>query len=674
MGDSHCGPGATLPPPVAGAKRHIVALIGPPNSGKSTLFNRLTGLRQKVANFPGVTVEHHMGRARVEGGREVYLIDLPGVYSLNPRTEDEQVSHDVLIGNMKYLPRPDAILLILDSTNLARHLVLAAPVLSLAMPTLVILNMADDLAKRGGDVDPVALSQQLGAPVALVSAAKGQGLDKVFAFLNGATHDVVDNVPQPAPHAPLHTGARLIAGVPLPAEAVPTVPAPNGAPRPFVRMQLPVLNDIPNCRAWAADIGSNTGYRAPAPPHWTRRLDAIFLHPVFGPLVFILVVIGVFETIFSGAKPIMDAVQAGINASGTWIGTLIPNPTLKSLVVEGVWSGVGNVVGFLPQILLLFLFIGVLEDSGYLARAALIADRTMSRFGLQGKSFIPLLSAYACAVPAIMATRTIENKRDRMATILIAPFMTCSARLPVYTLVIAAFIPDKPLLGFFLHTQAAAMLGLYILGFAAAVATARLLKSTVLRSKKSSFVLEMPPYRWPTPRSLMLRLYDRSKVFLRRAGTVILWVAIGIWVLAHLPLSGGKAPDIANSFAGEVGHAVEPAIKPLGFNWKIGIGLITSLAARETIVSTLGTIYGIEGGEENSRDLQSAVAHDMSPGGAAALLVFFAFAMQCMSTIAVVRRETGGWGWPAAQFAYMTGMAYVCAFATNKLVTAWLAS
>jgi ferrous iron transport protein B len=327
-------------------------------------------------------------------------------------------------------------------------------------------------------------------------------------------------------------------------------------------------------------------------------------------------------------------------------------------------------VVFLPQILLLFLFIGILEDSGYLARAALIADRTMARFGLQGKSFIPLLSAYACAVPAIMATRTIENKRDRIATILIAPFMTCSARLPVYILIIAAFIPEKPLLGVFFGTRAAALLGLYVLGFLAAILTARLLKSTVLRTSRSSFMLEMPPYRWPTVRSLGLRLVDRSRVFLRRAGTVILAVAVVIWVLAHLPLSGGKTPPIEHSLAGMIGHTAESAIAPLGFNWKIGIGLITSLAAREVIVGTLGTIYGMEGTSQ-SVGLQQALRQDLTPGGAAALLVFFAFAMQCMSTIAVVRRETAGWRWPAVQFAYMTVLAYACAFLTNRVVSIW---
>ena len=389
-----------------------------------------------------------------------------------------------------------------------------------------------------------------------------------------------------------------------------------------------------------------------------------------GPLVFLLVVVAVFQTIFNGARPLMDGIDALIKTSGVWLGHLLPNDALRSLLIDGIWTGVGSVVVFLPQILLLFLFIGILEDSGYLARAALIADRTMARFGLQGKSFIPLLSAYACAVPAIMATRTIEDKRDRIATILIAPFMTCSARLPVYILIIGAFIPDKHVLGPFLGMRAAVLLGLYVLGFVAAILTARLLKSTVLKSRRSSFMLEMPPYRWPTVRSLALRMLDRSKVFLVRAGTVILGVAIVIWALSYLPLHDGKPPAIENSFAAGIGHFVEPAIKPLGFNWKIGIGLITSLAARETIVSTLGTIYGMK--EEGSQQgLQQALRQDLTLGGAVALLVFFAFAMQCMSTIAVVRRETGGWFWPGVQFAYMTGLAYLCAFLANLLVSIW---
>src|SRR5215469_7831268 len=418
MGDCHGCPAATMTLPSIATRRQIVAIVGPPNSGKSTLFNRLTGLRQKVANFPGVTVEHRMGRAKLDGEHEVYLVDLPGVYSLTPRTEDERVTHDVLTGSMKDMPKPDAVLLILDSTNLSRHLVLAAPVLSLGLPTLVILNMADDLGARGGQVDSAELAMQLGSPVALVSAAKGLGIEKVLQFLAGTT---------------------------------------QGAAHQKPLMELPVIQDIPKCRAWAAHAGSKAKYHAPAPPLWTRRLDAIFLHPVLGPLIFLLVVIGVFETIFAGAQPIMDAIDDGIQASGAWVAAHIAYAPLRSLLVDGLWSGVGSVVKFLPQILILFLFIGILEDSGYLARAALIADRTMARVGLQGKSFIPLLSAYACAVPAILATRTIENKRDRFATILIAPFMTCSARLSPYLLITAAFIPNRRLLGGFLSAQTAAM-------------------------------------------------------------------------------------------------------------------------------------------------------------------------------------------------------------------------
>ena len=363
----------------------------------------------------------------------------------------------------------------------------------------------------------------------------------------------------------------------------------------------------------------------------------------------------------------MDWLQALIQSSGAWLNTVLPHSIFTSLLVDGVWTGVGSVIVFLPQILLLFLFIGILEDSGYLARAALIADRTMAKMGLQGKSFIPLLSAYACAVPAIMSTRTIENKRDRLATIMIAPFMTCSARLPVYTLIIAAFVKEQPLVGPFLGTQAGAMLGMYVLGFLAAVFTARVLKSSVLKSERTPFVLEMPPYRMPTLQSLGLRLYDRSKVFLRRAGTVILAVAVVLWVLAHLPLQDGKPPAIGDSYAGMIGHAIEPVIKPLGFNWKIGIGLITSIAAREVIVGTLGTIYGMEGTAQ-SEGLRQALQNELSLGGAFALLIFFAFAMQCMSTIAVVRRETGGWRWPVIQFTYMSFLAYAGGFAVNHLV------
>ena len=609
-------------------------MVGPPNAGKSTLFNRLTGLHQKVANYPGVTVEHRMGRLKARyidtsTALNIELVDLPGIYSLNARSEDERVTRDVLAGLMPGVPRPDAVLLILDATNLGRQLMLAAPVLATELPTMVLLNMSDDLAKRGGVVDIPTLSKQLGAPAALISARSGKGFDQIYDFLNA----------QLAPPKPV---------------------------------QLPILHDVPKTRKWAAQMSHVSGYVAPAPTLWTRRLDKLFLHPVAGPVIFLAVVIALFQSIFTLAKPMMDGIQALITSSGHLLERVLPASPFRALLIDGVWNGVGAVIVFLPQILLLFLFIGFLEDSGYLARAALIADRTMNRIGLQGKSFIPLISAYACAIPAVLAARTIENKRDRMATILIAPLMTCSARLPVYTLIIATFIPDYHLLGNFVGVRAMAMLSLYVLGFLAAVFTARLLKSSILKSERTPFILEMPPYRWPKPSQLGLRLLDRSKVFLHRAGTVILTVAIVLWVLLHVPLQNGQAPPIEKSVAGQVGHFIEPAIQPLGLNWKVGIGLVSSLAAREVIISTLGTIYGTEGKDEAATGgLQHAIRQDLSPAGATALLVFFAFALQCMSTIAVVRRETGGWKWPAAQFGYMLVLAWVGSFMAFHVVK-WL--
>ncbi|MFI5206628.1 MAG: ferrous iron transporter B [Gemmatimonadales bacterium] len=608
--------------------RVSVALIGPPNSGKSTLFNELTGMRQKVANYPGVTVEHRVGRVLASASSTVELIDLPGTYSLQPQSEDERLTEDVLLGRRPGVPQPKAIILVLDATSLSRHLALAAPVLALGLPTLVVLNLADDLERRGGTVDTAALAQRLGAPVALVSAKQRRGLETVREFLTGRF-------------------------------GLPT------------RVELPVVNQIPACRAWAARLADQSAYRAPAPPEWTRRLDGVFLHPWAGPLLFAAVVLLVFQGMFSIAAPLSDLLERGITGAGEFIFAAVPVGLVRDVVVHGAWKGVGSVVVFLPQILVLFLFIGVLEDSGYLARAAVIADRTMARIGLQGKSFIPLLSAYACAVPAVMATRTIESRRDRIATILIAPFMTCAARLPVYTLIIAAFLPDTRLLGPFLGVRAAAMVGLYALGFLAAVATARLLKSTVLKSERAPFILELPPYRLPTLRSLGFRLLDRAKAFLTRAGTVILAVSLALSLLSSLPRTNGAAPNVTESMAGTMGRTIEPAIRPLGFDWRVGIGLVTSLAAREVIVGTLGTIHGVSG-DERSAGLQRALRQSLTPGGAAALLVFFAFAMQCMSTLAVVRRETGSWRYPLLQFSYMLALAYGGGLAANWTVTAML--
>jgi len=601
-----------------------VALIGPPNSGKSTLFNRLTRLRQKDGNYPGVTVEQRVGLLAGRG-HEIRLIDLPGVYSLTPYSDDERVAVDVLTGQMDGLPRPDAVLLVLDVTHLSRQLVLAKPVIALGLPTLVLLNMADVFAKGGGSLDVLKLATELGTPVAMVSATQGTGLDAVDRFLR-QDHDQ----------------------------------------RPSAL--LPVLQDLPQSRKWASQVGRRIDYQQHLPSVWGRRLDDVFLHKIWGPIIFVIVVGAVFQTVFGLGQPMSTAFQDLLTKLGQQAAPLVPDGILRSLLLDGLWKGVSSVLVFLPQILLLFLFIGLLEDSGYLARAALIADRTMRSVGLNGKAFIPLLSAYACAVPAIMATRTIENKRDRIATILVAPFMTCSARLPIYTLLIAAFIPERPVVGVLLGSRACAMLSLYVLGFVAAIATAKILKSSVLKSSAAPFVLELPEYRWPTWQSIGLRLFDRARVFLRQAGTYILGVSLLIWVLTHVPLHQGHAPQLEQSAIAYLGHGIEPLIRPLGFNWKIGVGLLTSVIAREVIVGTLGTIYGTDPAT-HSMTLQNALRQDLTFAGAMALLVFFAFAMQCTSTLAIVRRETNSWKWPVVQFVYMTIVAYAAAFAVNQLLS-----
>ena len=623
----------TTPPP-AGALKTVV-LIGPPNSGKSTLFNRLTGLRQKVANYPGVTVEQRMGLMAGVGRDDLTLIDLPGIYSLTPYSEDARVSIDVLRGKMPGTPKPDAVILVLDSLHLTRQLMLAAPVLAVGLPTLVLLNMSDLMESRGGQIDSLKLARELGAPVAQISATHGTGLDAVPLFLHQQTD--------------------------------------RSAAKPLA---LPVLGNAASAHTWAAQVSRKTGYRAPLSVEGTRKIDNILLHRIWGPLLFLLVVVGVFEVVFSIGQPMSDGFGDILARMGEFVRPLLPAGWLQSLVLDGAWKGISSVLVFLPQILLLFLFIGILEDSGYLARAALIADRVMRTIGLNGKAFIPLLSAYACAVPAIMATRTIENRRDRLATILVTPFMTCSARLPVYMLLIAAFIPNIAYLHGFLGLRTVVMLSLYLAGFVGAMTTAWLLKSSILKSSETPFILELPQYRMPTLRSLAMRLFDRAKIFLRQAGTIILCVTLALWILAHLPVLHGPtgaytAPELADSVIGRMGHFIEPAIAPLGFNWKIGIGLLSSVLAREVMVSTMGTLYGADPGTQ-ALSLQTALHHDMTLGGALALMIFFAFAMQCTSTMAVVRRETNSWLWPAAQFLYMLALAYGAAFAVNHIAMAFL--
>ncbi len=614
----------------------LVALIGPPNSGKSTLFNHLTGLRQKVANYPGVTVEKHVGRARLPDEREVDIVDLPGVHGFSARTLDEKITRDVLEGRMDGLRSPDALILIVDSTRLESQLMLVEPVLELKLPTLLVLNMADELEARGGEVDDAALVRRLGVQVARTTARTGLGVDAVMRFLSDVT------VREPG-------GQEInLRNIPL------------GVP-------LPMMDAFAARRRHVGEVVEEAGFVPPGPSAVSERLDSLFLHRVWGPLIFLAVVLVVFQSIFTWAVPLMDGVEFLIAGSGEWLAVTLPESWFRSLLIDGVWAGVGSVLVFLPQILVLFLFLGVLEDSGYMARAAIIADRMMYRVGLQGRAFLPLLSGYACAVPAILAARTVDDERDRLATIFVTPFMTCSARLPVYVLLIAAFIPQEPLLGRFLGQRAAVLLGLYGLGIVAAVGTAYLLKRTLLRAKPTSFLMELPPYRIPAPRSIGLRLLDRSRIFLRRAGRIIFTVAMVLWVLTQFPRTEAGAPPIDDSALGRMGQVIEPAIAPLGFDWRIGVGLVTSLAAREVIIGTLGTIYGVEDATDDSIVLQDVLRRDLTTASAIALMVFFAFALQCMSTVAVMHRETAGWKWPILQFSYMLVLAYGGAYVAVRV-------
>ena len=618
----------------------VVALIGPPNSGKTTLFNRLTGLRQRVANYPGVTVEKHVGRARFASGLDLDIVDLPGVSGFSARSPDERGTRDVLDGRIEGLREPDAIVLIVDAVRLETQLMLVGPVLERERPTLLVLNMADELEAGDGALDDEALAAAFGVEVVRTDARAGRGVEAVADFLD-------------------RVAAR---------SATAGTAATSGSGSPSGRAGLPTMDALSRRREVVQNALAAAKYRSAGPPKLTQRLDALFLHRIAGPAVFLVLAVLVFQAIFTWATPVMDGVELGIASSGEWLAARLPASWFRDLLIDGVWAGVGSVLVFLPQILILFLFLGILEDSGYMARAAVIADRTMLRVGLQGRAFLPLLSAYACAVPAILSSRTVENERDRMATMFIAPFMTCSARLPVYALLIAAFIPERPLLGPFVGTRAATMLGLYALGLAAAIGTAFLLRRTFLRGKPAGFVMELPPYRIPSLRTVALRLLDRSRIFIRRVGKIILAVTVVLWVLAQFPRVDGAPPPVDESALGRMGQVIEPAIEPLGFDWRIGVGLVSSLAAREVIVGTLGTIYGIEDSDETSLELRAALQRDLDFGGAIALLVFFVFALQCMSTVAMMRRETAGWKWPLAQFAYMLALAYAGALAANQLL------
>jgi len=631
---SAAGPGTLASEPEA--RTPLVALVGPPNAGKTTLFNQLTGLRQKVANYPGVTVEKRVGKTTLADGREVEIVDLPGVNGFSARTLDERVTRDVLQGEAEGIRRPDAVVLIVDSTRLEPHLMLVEPTLELGLPAILALNIVDELEDRGGSVDIDRLGEQLDLEVVPTNARDGVGLDAIRDFLGRVADRGV------VPSSPLEK--------------------PEGG------VKLPVVDAFTKRRQHIRELANVADYKRPGPSRLTNRLDSIFLHKIWGPVIFLVVGILVFQAMFTWAVPFMDAIDWAIGSSGEWMAAQMGDTWYRSLLIDGIWAGVGSVVIFLPQILILFLFLGLLEDSGYMARAAVIADRMMHRVGLQGRAFLPLLSAYACAVPAILAARTVGDERDRLATMFVAPFMTCSARLPVYALLIAAFVPERPLLGPFMGTRSATLLGLYALGALAAVVTAFVLRRTLLSGEKASFIMEMPSYRIPSPKSIVTRLVDRSKIFFKRVGRIILTVAIVLWGLTQVPFQDGGPPPFEESALASVGQVIEPVIEPLGYDWRVGVGIVSSLAAREVIVGTMGTIYGIEEADEGSMELQARLQQDLDLGAAVGLMIFFVFALQCISTVAIMRRETAGWKWPIIQWSYMLVLAYSGAWLANWLI------
>jgi ferrous iron transport protein B len=683
--------------PVSTRPLRRVALAGNPNSGKTTLFNALTGLRQKVGNYPGVTVEKKEGRILLEG-HEVTLIDLPGAYSLEPRSPDEEITRDVLLGRRADTPPPDLVVAVVDAGNLERNLYLVTEIMELGLPVVVAVNLVDAAEQQGVQVDPDALARELGVPVCATVAHRGRGVADVRRALVAFESEGAGGKQADAPligafarrwrmapaveEAVAELAAELmrergLSPARAEAEGIAALSGSHGSPRAVaLRQRLAAAGIDPAGAAiearyeWLADVCRRAIRRSPAPVPLTDRIDAVLTHRVWGALVFLAVMALAFQTILSWATVPMDGIDGAFGSLKLWVQARMPEGDLRDLITDGVIAGVGGVLVFLPQILFLFFFIGLLEDSGYMARAAFLTDRVMSRVGLHGKSFIPLLSSFACAVPGIMATRTIENRKDRLVTILIAPLMSCSARLPVYLLMIGAFIPARPVLGI-LTLPTVTLLALYLLGFGAAMAMAALFKRTLLRSEAPTFIMELPPYRMPQMKTVGLTVWNASREFLVRAGTVILAISICIWFLTAYPKSPGvsSGEQLASSFAGRIGHAMEPVLRPLGFDWKIGIGLIGATAAREVFVSTLATVYSVAADDEETAalGLRAQMKQDTDPRTGRpvwtplvgiALMVYFVLAMQCMSTVAVVRRETGGWRWPLFQIAYMTALAY----------------
>ena len=708
--------------------RKLVALIGNPNTGKTTLFNALTGLTQHSGNYPGVTVERKSGHLTLPDGQAAELLDLPGTYSLAARSPDEMIAVDILLGGRHGDADADAVIVIVDASNLRRNLYLVSQLLEVQLPVVIALNMIDVAESRRIHIDADGLSQRLGVPVVPVCASRRQGL--------GPLAEAVARTVRQPPRAAVPVGpafppafeglvTRLAStGIP-PFEALRALVDEGGyveqrlverrgpqtgeelaSMRRELQLPPPLAAVETEARyAWIDDmlddlVQQPAGLQAST----SDRIDRVLTHRYLGVLIFLSISALMFQSIYQWAAPLMDAIDTAIAGFGAAVASTLPAGALRSLVVDGVIAGVGAVVIFLPQIAILFLFVALLEDCGYMARGALLMDRLLTRCGLSGKSFLPLLSSFACAVPGIMATRTIEDRRDRFATMMVAPLMSCSARLPVYVLFIAAFIPERALLGGWLNLQGLTLLSMYGLGLAVAIPVAWLLKKSSLKGEAPPFLLELPSYKWPSPRTVGLRVYLNSKAFVVRAGSIILATTVVMWALAYFPrpqeivdeyearraavpgvqqqmaaIDRAEAAALLEaSYLGRAGHTIEPLVRPLGWDWRIGMATLASFPAREVIISVLGTIYSL-GGEQDEesgalrRALRKASHADGTPvfgvPVALSIMVFFALCAQCMSTLAVIQRETHSWTWPAFSFAYMTVLAYTGALLTYQLAS-----
>jgi len=704
------------------------AIVGNPNCGKSTLFNALTGLRQKIGNYPGVTVEKKVGTAWSQHGQPITLIDLPGSYSLAARSPDEAVTRDVLFGRRADTAAPDRILCIVDATNLERNLYLVHQVLDLGRPVILVLNMMDVARGAGLVIDVSRLERELGIPVIPCEAVNGKGVVELRLAMSRASLPL-----------PRHAWAVPAEIAPAVAELQAALMEEGGKPALLARAEaLLLLADVESGAGesgkadalaassqktsatvlaqwqaqwrrqgvdWAAALiasryeaisrlceqvvsqrtaaaggsgaaGSSAG--GVASQSRSDRIDAVVTHPLWGWLVLGGLMTLIFFSIFTFAEYPMDWIDGGVASFADWVSGAMPEGDLRDLITDGAIAGVGGVLVFLPQILILFFFIGLLESTGYMARAAFIMDRLMSRVGLNGKSFIPMLSSYACAIPGIMAARTIENHKDRLVTILVAPLMSCSARLPVYLVMIAALLPGESVST---AAKVGLMLLMYALGTGGAFGFAWLFKKTLLKGEPPLMIMELPPYRMPALRDVARQMLDRAGLFLKRAGTIILSISIVLWFLATYPRAPEGADEsgqLAQSFAGQAGHLIEPVIEPLGFDWQVGIGLITSFAAREVFVSTMGVVFNVDDPEEDTTPLREALAAATWPDGRPLftplvclnLMIFYVFAMQCVATVAVVRRETNSWRWPLFQIGYMTGTAWLACFVVYQVGSA----